>query len=93
MPRKVRDVVTHAARYIKLVEWPQEDDAFVGQCPGIIGPCCHGSDQVEVYRELCQIVEEWIEIARQGGQRLPEPTASTDSARRIERLILTRDVP
>ncbi len=48
--------MTDTARYVKIVEWSEEDCAFVGQCPGIIGPCCHGADEVEVYRELCEIV-------------------------------------
>jgi hypothetical protein len=34
-----------SARYIKLVEWSDDDQRFVGQCPGIIGPCCHVSVQ------------------------------------------------
>jgi hypothetical protein len=45
--------VTESARYIKIVEWSEEDGAFVGQCPGVIGPCCHGMDEVQVYRKLC----------------------------------------
>ncbi len=47
-----------SALYIKLVEWSDEDQCFIGQCPGIIGPCCHGDDEAQVYAELCQIVEE-----------------------------------
>ena len=50
--------MTDADRYVKLVEWSEEDGAFVGQCPGVIGPCCHGTDEVGVYRELCEIVAE-----------------------------------
>ena len=50
-------------------------DAFVGRCPGIIGPCCHGPDEVEVYRELCEIVEDWIELALRDGRPLPPLTA------------------
>jgi len=38
-------------------------------------PCCHGDDEVEVYRQLCEIVAEWVEIARQDGKPLPAPTA------------------
>ncbi|MFO0806869.1 MAG: hypothetical protein U0791_27505 [Gemmataceae bacterium] len=72
-----------AERYVKIVEWSDEDRAFVGQCPGIIGPCCHGTDEVEVYRELCEIVSEWLEIAEKDGTPLPEPTAGKDVARRI----------
>jgi len=75
--------MTAAARYIKIVEWSDEDGAFVGQCPGVIGPCCHGSDEVEVYRQLCEIVAEWIEIAEQDGTPLPPATAGTGAAQRV----------
>lgn len=78
--------MTGAARYVKLVEWSDEDGAFVGQCPGLVGPCCHGSDEVEVYRELCEIVAEWVEIAERDGNPLPPPTAGTGAAERIAAL-------
>lgn len=66
--------MTDRAKYIKIVKWSDEDQCFVGFCPGIIGTCCHGDDEVEVYRELCEIVDEWIEIARQENKVLPPPT-------------------
>jgi predicted RNase H-like HicB family nuclease len=69
-----------ADRYVKIVERSDEDGAFVGQCPGIIGPCCHGTDEVEVYRELREIVAEWVEIAERDGTPLPPPTAGTSVA-------------
>ena len=47
-----------SARYIKIVQWSDEDQCFVGECPGMIGPCCHGDDEAAVYAELCGIVEE-----------------------------------
>lgn len=75
--------MTGAARYVKIVEWSDEDGAFVGQCPGVIGPCCHGPDEVEVYRQLCAIVAEWVEIAEQDGIPLPPATAGTGVAQRI----------
>jgi predicted RNase H-like HicB family nuclease len=75
--------VNESARYVKIVEWSDEDGAFVGQCPGIIGPCCHGDDEVEVYRSLCEIVEDWIAIAKQEGKPLPPPTAGKNCARAI----------
>jgi hypothetical protein len=62
-------------QYIKIVEWSDEDRVFVRPCPGIIGPCCHGADEVEVYRQLCEIVGDWIELAKQDGTPLPPPTA------------------
>ena len=75
--------MTDSARYVKIVEWSDEDGAFVGECPGVIGPCCHGPDEAEVYRQLCGIVEEWIHLARRDGKPLPPPTAGTNVARRI----------
>src|SRR5437773_8282099 len=58
-------------RYIRIVEWSDEDQCFVGQCPGIIGPCCHGSNEAEVYAQLRGIVEEWIETLKRDGKPLP----------------------
>jgi predicted RNase H-like HicB family nuclease len=75
--------VKESSRYIKLVEWSEEDQCFVGQCPGVIGPCCHGADETEVYRELCQIVDEWIDNMKRDGKPLPPPTAGRNVARQI----------
>lgn len=73
--------MTERAHYVKIVEWSEEDQAFVGQCPGIIGPCCHGANESEVYRDLCQMVDEWIELARHDGRPLPPPTAGGNIAK------------
>lgn len=75
--------MSDSARYIKIVEWSQEDGCFVGQCPGVIGPCCHGEDEAAVYAELCQIVDEWIASMKQDGKPLPQPTAGTDVAEKF----------
>ena len=72
-----------SARYIKLVEWSDDDQCFVGQCPGIIGPCCHGADETEVYKELCQIADEWIESMKRDGKPLPPATAGRNVAEQI----------
>lgn len=68
---------------IKLVEWSEEDQIFIGQCPGLIGPCCHGSNEAQVYAELCEIVDEWIEIFKTDGTPLPPPTIGKNTANRI----------
>lgn len=62
-------------KYLKLVEWSEEDQCYVGSVPGWIAKCCHGDDEMKVYRELCQIVDDWIEIYKQDGRPLPEATA------------------
>lgn len=75
--------MNESARYIKLVEWSEEDQCFVGQCPGIVGPCCHGDNEADVYTELCQIVDEWVETLKNAGQRLPPPTAGQGLAHKM----------
>ncbi len=61
-----------ADQYIKLVEWSEEDQCYVGSSPGFIGSCCHGSDEAKVYKQLCDIVEEWVEVHQQEGLPMPE---------------------
>ena len=57
--------------YLKIVEWSDEDQCYVGSIPGWIGKCCHGDNELEVYHELCQILEEWIEIYKEDNIPLP----------------------
>ncbi len=63
-----------SAKYLKIVEWSDEDQCFVGQCPGVIGPCCHSDNEKEVYSELCEIVAKWMALLRKEGKPLPSPT-------------------
>jgi len=62
-------------RYLKMVEWSEEDQCYVGTCPGLMLGGVHGQDETKVYRELCQAVDEWIEIYERDGTPLPEATA------------------
>jgi len=71
----MKNNVKESARYLKIVEWSDEDQCYIGSAPGIIGQCCHGDDEARVYAELCEIVQEWIDIFNQDGQPLPAPTA------------------
>ena len=63
-----------SAQYVKIVEWSEEDQSYIGYCPGVIGPCCHGDDEVEVFSSLCEIVDEWLETFRKDNRPLPPPT-------------------
>ena len=69
-----------SALYAKIVEWSEEDQCFVGSAPGLLYGGCHGSDEKEVFAELCQIVEETIELYQQDRKPLPPPTAGRDLA-------------
>jgi len=73
---KNNELKSKAARYTKIVEWSEDDGCFVGSAPPLIGQCCHGRDETKVYGELCQIVEEWIELLESDGHALPESLAA-----------------
>ncbi len=72
-------------KFLKIVEWSDEDECYVGSVPGWIGPCCHGDEEVEVYKKLCSIVDEWIRIYQKDGRPLPPPTAKKYSGRFVLR--------
>ena len=65
-------------QYIKIVEWSEEDQCYVGTCPGLMLGGIHGKDEAKVYKELCQAVEEWVEIYQKDGEPLPAATAGKD---------------
>ncbi|MBI4339882.1 MAG: hypothetical protein HY680_08000 [Chloroflexi bacterium] len=73
-----------SARYVKIVEWSEEDQCYVGSCPGLIFGGCHGPDEKAVFEELCQIVNEAIQLYRQEGKPLPPPTSGRDLANRLQ---------
>jgi predicted RNase H-like HicB family nuclease len=63
-----------SARYVKIVEWSEEDHCFVGSCPGLLYGGCQGDDEKTVFSELCEIVEETIELYKKDGKPLPPST-------------------
>jgi predicted HicB family RNase H-like nuclease len=64
--------------YLKIVEWSEEDQCYIGTCPGLMIGGVHGTDEAKVYKELCQVVEEWIAIHENDGIPLPPETAGRD---------------
>jgi predicted RNase H-like HicB family nuclease len=71
------------ARYVKIVEWSDEDQCFVGSCPGLFYGGCHGDDEQAVFAELCEIVEEMIELHQTDEKPLPPPTSGKDYANKM----------
>jgi len=65
-------------RYLKIVEWSEEDKCYVGSVPGFIGPCCHGDKEEEVYKKLCTILDEWIQIHAREKIPLPADTVQKE---------------
>jgi predicted RNase H-like HicB family nuclease len=58
-------------QYHRYVYWSEEDKCYIGTCPDLCGPCCHGDDPNEVFRELGEIVDEHIALLDEQGRPLP----------------------
>ncbi len=72
-----------STRYVKIVEWSDEDGCYVGSSPGLLFGGCHGEDERQVFEQLCQIVDETIELYHQDGKPLPPPTSGRDIANKM----------
>lgn len=59
-------------RHVKLVEWSEQDQRFIGSCPELFYGGCHGSDARAVFDELCEIVDENIRLYEVDGKPLPQ---------------------
>lgn len=75
-----------SARYAKIVEWSEEDHCYVGSAPGLIFGGAHGDDEMAVFEELCQIVDEAIELYREEGKPLPPATSGRDYANKMQQV-------
>jgi predicted HicB family RNase H-like nuclease len=62
-------------RYLKMVQWSEEDACYIGTCPGLMLGGVHGDNEIDVYVELCEAIEECIRIYQEDGDTLPEATA------------------
>ena len=73
-------------RYVKLVEWSDEDACFIGSCPELLFGGCHGSDAKAVFAELCDLVEETIDLYRRDGKPLPAPMSGREFVNAMQRI-------
>ena len=70
--------------YVKIIEWSEQDQCYVGSCPGLFYGGCHGDDEKEVFEELCIIVKETVELYKKDGKPLPPPTSGKDYANKMQ---------
>ena len=72
-----------SAQYVKIIEWSEEDQCFIGSCPGLFYGGCHGNDEKQVFADLCDLVEETIDLYKEEGKPLPPATAGKDYANKM----------
>ena len=72
-------------RYVKVVEWSDDDNCFIGSCPELFLGGCHGEDAKQVFAELCELVEEAIETFEEAGKPLPQPLSRSEFGNLLQR--------
>lgn len=73
-------------RYVKLLEWSDDDGCFIGSCPELFIGGCHGIDARTVFAELCEIVDEMVELYQQDGKPLPAPMSGKDFVNALQKV-------
>ncbi|MFP3871197.1 MAG: hypothetical protein ACLFVT_10015 [Syntrophobacteria bacterium] len=75
-----------ADKYVKVVEWSDQDQCFIGSCPELFYGGCHGNDPRAVFDELCQIVEDMIEIYELDGKTPPPPLSGKEFVNAMQKI-------
>ncbi len=79
--------MTDADKYVKIVEWSESDDCFIGSCPELFFGGCHGNDPRAVFSELCDIVAETVALYKQEGRPLPTAMSGKEFVNEMQRIV------
>jgi predicted RNase H-like HicB family nuclease len=60
-------------RYTMLIEWSDEDQAYIVTVPELPGCRTHGATYEEAVKQGQDAIESWIEAARAWGDPIPAP--------------------
>ena len=60
-------------KYEVILYWSEEDKAFIAEVPELPGCAADGATYEEALKKVEEIVQEWIETAREEKRRIPEP--------------------
>ena len=63
-------------QYLKIVEWSEEDQCYIGRVLGLALGGIHGKNEAKVYEKLSALADEWIEIHEKDNVPLPQATAN-----------------
>jgi len=69
--------------YLKIVEWSEEDNCYIGTSPGLFEGGVHGKNEEKVFHELCEVVNDVIESMQKNGKVLPKPTSNKNYSGKI----------
>ena len=60
-------------KYEIIIYWSEEDQSFIVKVPELPGCMADGNTYAEAVANSKQIIQEWIETARELGRPIPDP--------------------
>ncbi len=64
---------TQRAHYSMLIEWSEDDDAYIVTVRELPGCMSHGSTYAEAVRQAEDAIATWLDGARASGDPIPPP--------------------
>ncbi len=61
------------SKYEVIIYWSKDDEAFIAEVPELPGCAADGATYDEALVNVQDIIEEWLETARELGRAIPEP--------------------
>lgn len=59
-------------KYEIIIYWSNEDEAYIAEIPELRVCMADGTTYMEVLENVTQIIEEWLETAKELGRNIPE---------------------
>ena len=78
--------MTIGSKYVKIIEWSDIDNCFIGSCPELFYAGCHGTDEREVFNELCEIIEETVALYKADEKPLPPPITGKELVNKLQKV-------
>ncbi|MDN5872037.1 MAG: type II toxin-antitoxin system HicB family antitoxin [Nitrococcus sp.] len=60
-------------KYELIIYWSEEDQSFIVEVPELSGCMADGETYEQAVANVQQVIEEWMETARERGRSIPEP--------------------
>ncbi len=61
------------SNYQIILYWSEEDNSFIAEVPELPGCMADGKTRQEVLTNIEQIIDEWVETAKELGRPIPKP--------------------
>lgn len=60
-------------KYERIIYWSVDDNAFIVEVPELPGCMADGETVEQAVANSEAVIKEWIEVAKERGQEIPEP--------------------